>query len=100
MLWNSLFLDFNFFIYEDLDSILSHYAYEKREWERKWRSENQKTEKTNDLPAVSKQEETSLTEIKQKEIQTPKIKESENIDYIVISSENRSVNNEILFKDI
>ena len=93
-------IDFNRFIYEDLDSILNHYAYEERERERKWRSENQKTENTNDLPAVSKQEETCLTEIKQKEIQTPKIKESENIDYIVISSENRSVNNEILFKDI
>ena len=93
-------IDFKSFIYEDLDSILSHYAYQERELIRKWESENQNTEKNNDLPAVSKHEEIALTEIKQKEIQAPKIKEGENIDYIVISPENRSVNNEILFKDI
>jgi hypothetical protein len=91
-------IDFDCLFNEDLDSIFSQFDYEKRERERKY--EEQVKEKTNHLPTIPKQEETSPIENEQKEIQTSKIKESENIDYIVISPENRSVNNEILFKDI
>lgn len=91
-------IDFDYLFNEDLDSIFSQYDYEKRKRDREY--EEQVKEKTNHLPTISKQEEILTPESKQKETQTQKTKENENIDYVVISPENRIINNEILFKDI